>query len=253
MSRIRINRNKAKLKALLGIRARLVLFAMILVGPLMVERIRALHEIRARQIELAIRDFASVAQHSAEAQREVISSVEAVLKSSAYIYTSAGQVNRSCAIMRASLRGDMPWIRSLTVVSADGTPQCSTWPEVFERGLNFSDRPSFKKALTSGEFEVSDYLFDQISNRPSVVAAYLAPAIDNGEDAVILAAVSLDWMSKIMTNLGGREGVSAALVDATGIVLAAIATSSRARSRSPPPTERAAPYRSPACPAPRLN
>lgn len=221
MSRIRINRNKVKFKTLLGIRARLVLFALILVGPLMVERVRALEDARAKQISQATRDFSSVAQHSAEAQREVFSSVEAVLKSSAYIYTSAAQVNRSCAIMRASLRGDMPWIRSLTIAGKDGTAQCSTWSDAVEHGLNFADRPYFRNALNSGDIVVSDYLFSRMTNRPTVMAAYLAPAIDNGADAVILAAVNLDWMSKIMGSLGGRTGVNAVLVDAEGNVLAA--------------------------------
>ncbi|MEH2473064.1 diguanylate cyclase (GGDEF)-like protein [Nitrobacteraceae bacterium AZCC 2161] len=221
MSRININRNKAKLRGLLGIRARLVLLALILVGPLMAERIRALDATRAEQMTLSARDFSSVVQHSAEAQQEVFASVEAVLKSSAYIYTSATQVNRSCAIMRASLRSDMPWIRSLTVAGKDGTAQCSTWSDVVEHGLNFGDRPYFKKALASGEFVVSNYLFSRLTNQPSVMAAYLAPGITRDDDAVIIAAVNLDWMSKIMSKLGGKPGVTAVLVDHAGTVLAA--------------------------------
>ncbi|MET0720964.1 MAG: diguanylate cyclase [Tardiphaga sp.] len=221
MSRISINRNKAKLRGLLGIRARLVLLALILVGPLMAERIRALDATRAQQIALAARDFASVARHSAEAQQEVFASVEAVLKSSAYIYTTAAQVNRSCAIMRASLRGDMPWIRSLTVAGKDGTAQCSTWSDAVEHGLNFSDRPYFKQALATGEFVVSDYLFSRLTNQPTIMAAYLAPGLTRDDDAVILAAINLDWIAKIIGPLGGRPGVSAVLVDHSGTVLAA--------------------------------
>jgi len=221
MSRISINRNKARLRGLLGIRARLVLLALILVGPLMAERIRALDDTRAQQIALAARDFANVAQHSAEAQQEVFASVEAVLKSSAFIYTSAAQVNRSCAIMRASLRGDMPWIRSLTVAGKDGSAQCSTWSDAVEHGLNFGDRPYFKKALATGEFVASDYLFSRLTNQPSIMAAYLAPGLTRDDDAVILAAINLDWMAKIMGPLGGRPGVTAVLVDNAGTVLAA--------------------------------
>ena len=37
----------------------------------------------------------------------------------------------------------------------------------------------------------------------------------------MLASISLDWMSKIMSNLGGRPGISAVLVDSAGTVLAA--------------------------------
>src|SRR4051812_33005356 len=81
MSDVSFNRKRAKLKALFGIRARLALLALILVGPLMLERARSLEDARARQIAAASQEFANLAQHSANAQREVISSVEALLKS----------------------------------------------------------------------------------------------------------------------------------------------------------------------------
>ena len=51
MSRVTFNRKRVKLKKLLGIRARLVLLALILVAPLMLERARSLEDTRARQIE----------------------------------------------------------------------------------------------------------------------------------------------------------------------------------------------------------
>src|SRR3954468_4613096 len=221
MSRIGINRNKARFREAFGIRARLVLFALILVGPLMAERIRSLHMTRNQQVAEAASDFAGVAQHSADAQREVFASIEAVLKSSAYIYSSAAQVNRSCAIMRASLRGNMPWLRSLTVASMDGTAQCSTRPETVDKATNFSDRPYFKEAVATGEFTVSDYVFSRLTNLPTIMAAYLAPGQTRADDAVILAALNLDWMSKLMGTLGERPGVTALLVDHAGVVLAA--------------------------------
>jgi len=52
------------------------------------------------------------------------------------------------------------------------------------------------------------------------MAAYPVSAINDESDAVILAGVNLDWMSKIMSNLGARPGITAALVDSTGTVLA---------------------------------
>ena len=53
------------------------------------------------------------------------------------------------------------------------------------------------------------------------MAAYPVAAINDEIDAVILAAVSLDWMAKIMGKFGGRPGLSAVLIDSTGIVMAA--------------------------------
>src|SRR5712671_7024645 len=103
MSRVTFNRKRVKLKKLLGIRARLALLALILVAPLMLERVRSLEDNRAKQVALASQEFSKLAQHSADAQREMISSVETVLKSTAYIRASAGGVGRSCDILRASL------------------------------------------------------------------------------------------------------------------------------------------------------
>src|ERR1700761_4166054 len=90
MSRFTFNRKRAKLKKLLGIRARLALLALILVAPLMLDRARSLEDTRSKQIAQATQEFSELAQHSADTQREVISSVETMLKSAAYIRASAG-------------------------------------------------------------------------------------------------------------------------------------------------------------------
>jgi diguanylate cyclase (GGDEF)-like protein len=218
MSRISVNRKKVKLKGLLGIRARLVLLALILVGPLMLDRVRSLETMRAKQVAQTSSEFSQLAEHTAEAQREVISSVQAVLKSAAYIHTAAAGIGRSCAIMRASLQVDLPWIRTISVVGKDGKIQCSTAPSFV--GLDLSDRDYFKRALETHGFVVSDYLFSRASKQPIIIAAYPVSAIDGGDEAVMIAAINLDWMSQIMSHLGGRAGVSAVLVDSEGTVLA---------------------------------
>jgi diguanylate cyclase (GGDEF)-like protein len=189
------------------------------VVPLMLERVRSLEDTRAKQIAAASQEFANLAQHSADAQREVISSVEAMLKSAAYIRASAGGVGKSCLILRASLTVDLPWIRSMSIVGKNGRVQCSTLNNLV--GVDLSDRPYFKKMQETKGFVLSDYLFGRASNQPTIVAAYPVAAVDQDEDAFIIATVNLDWMSQIMGNLGGRPGVSAALIDSAGTVLAA--------------------------------
>ena len=103
MSRVSFSRQRVKLKKLLGIRARLVLLALILVAPLMLERARSLETERARQVAAASADLTNLSQHSANTLKEVISSVETVLRSAAYIRASLGNVDRGCDILRASL------------------------------------------------------------------------------------------------------------------------------------------------------
>jgi diguanylate cyclase (GGDEF)-like protein len=219
MSGISFNRNRVKLKQLLGIRARLALLALILVAPLMLERVRSLEDARAKQVALASQEFSNLAKHSADAQREVISSVETLLKSAAYIRASAGGVSRSCDIMRASLPINLPWIRSLSIVGGDGRVQCSTLNMLV--GVDLGDRAAVQKARETRELVYSGFLFAKSNNQPIIIGAYPVAAISDASDAIIVASVKLDWMSKVMDNLGGRPGVSAALVDSAGTVLAA--------------------------------
>jgi diguanylate cyclase (GGDEF)-like protein len=219
MSHFTFNRKRAKLKKLLGIRARLALLALIVVAPLMLDRARSLENSRSRQIAQASQEFSELAQHTADTQREVISSVETMLKSAAYIRASAGGVGRSCDIMRASLPINLPWISSLMIASGDGHVQCATRNELV--GLDVSARAYYKKARQGHDVVFSDFLFSIVTDLPTMMSAYPVAAIKDDSDVVIIAGISLNWLSKIMGNLGGRPGIAAVLIDSTGVVLAA--------------------------------
>jgi diguanylate cyclase (GGDEF)-like protein len=219
MLRVSFNRKRAKLKQLLGIRARLALLALMLVAPLMLERARSLEDTRSKQIALVSEQLVNLAQHSADAQREVISSVETLLKSAAYIHATAGGVGRSCDLLRASLPDHLPWIRALLIAGRDGRVQCAT-NNIFV-GIDLSERDYFKKARESHQLVFSDFLSAKITHNPVMMAAYPVSAINEESGAIILAGVNLDWMSKIMGNLSGRLGIAAALIDSNGTVLAA--------------------------------
>ncbi len=219
MSRFTFNRKRLKLKKLLGIRARLALLALILVAPLMLDRARSLEGTRAKQIAQATQEFHTITQRSVQAQREIIASVETMMKSAAYISASAGGVGRSCDVLRTSLKIELPWIRSMSIVAGDGSVQCSTLPSLV--GMNIGDRSYFKNAVETRGFVFSDYVFARVSKIPMLMGAYPVSAIAAAEEAVIVAGINLDWMSKILGDLDGRPGISAVLIDSEGTVLAA--------------------------------
>lgn len=219
MSFVSFGRYTSKLKVLLGIRARLILLALILVVPLMLDRVRILEDGRSRQIALAATELSQLANHAADAQREIISTVQAVLKSSAYIYSAAREVGRGCSIMRASLRVDLPWIRTLSVLGPDGRIQCSTNPRII--GIDLSDREYFKQAMNGHEFVLSDYIFSRAARLPSIIAAYPVSAAGGGTDHIVVAAIDLKWLSQLMASRKARTGLSVYLVDGNGVILAA--------------------------------
>jgi len=218
MSRVSFSRKRAKLKQLLGIRTRLALLALLLVAPLMVERVRSLEDTRVKQVAQTVQEYADLVEHSSETQREIVSSVETILKSTAYIRASGG-ISRSCDIMRASLPSNLPWIRTVMIVGGDGRIQCST--NGMFVGVDLSDRPYLKKARETRNFVFSDFLIARPTNMPMIMAAYPVSALHTDSDAVVAASISLDWMSKLMTNLSSRPGILSVLVDSAGTVLAA--------------------------------
>ncbi|HKU05547.1 MAG TPA: diguanylate cyclase [Bradyrhizobium sp.] len=218
MSRITFGRNRVKLKKLLGIRLRLALLALLLVAPLMMERVRSLEETRGKQLVHVTQEFRELAERTAETQREVVASVATVLKSTAYI-RAAGGIARSCDLMRASLPLNLPWIRNVMVVGSDGRVQCSVLNAPV--GLDLSDRPYFQKARESRDFVFSDFLVAKKIDKPMVMAAYPVSAINPDQDSVVIAGVTLDWMSQSMTKLSGRSGFTAVMIDSKGTILAA--------------------------------
>lgn len=219
MPSIRFNRNTLGLKRLLGIRGRLALLALILVAPLMLERARSLEATRTTEIAAASDEFTTLAKRSADAQRDMMLSVETILKSTAYVRAASGNAAGSCALLQASLPHHLPWIRNVMVAGPDGRIQCAT--NDFYVGVDFSDRPYVHQAQETREFVLSDFLLVKPERAPVVMAAYPVAAITGKPDAIILASINLEWMSKIMGDLSGHPGISAAMIDSAGTVLAA--------------------------------
>ncbi len=201
-----------------GIRARLVILALILVVPLMVDRVVVLENTRANQVKQATDELMKLAQHSAAAQREIISSVEALLRSAAYIQVASERTGRSCAILRASLRVEMPWITTLSVVDKGGRITCSTNPNYV--GLDISDSSYYQKTLETHGFVLSDLIMNRQTRQPLLLANYPTSAVEGGLPSVIIAGLNMDWMAKLMSGLVERPGIEAVLLDGKGTVLA---------------------------------
>ena len=230
MSGFDIKRKSAGLDKLFGIRARLALLALILVAPLMLERARSLEETRNKQIAHAYSEFTRLAQQSADSQREAVASVETVLKSAAHIQAATSAFEPNCNTLTASLPVRLPWIRSLSIVGNDGRIKCATLDTLLNLDLN--DRDYFKRARLARDLVFSDFLHSKYDNEPIVMAAYPVAAVTAESDLLVVAAINLDWMSKIMNDLSGRRGILAILVDSTGTVLAAPADMTRMVGRS---------------------
>ncbi len=228
MSRIAFNRKKVWIRKQFGVRARLILFACIIAGPLMVERIQSLQTDRAEQIEQARQEFSRIPQQFKAVQKEVLLTVSAILKPASYLYAALRERNNTCDAWKAALAEDLPWLNNLQVVDHQGIILCSIRPLRLLEPRNISAHGYFQRALTKPDAIVSDYVLFGPSNLPMLRAAYSASPLSGSEPVVILASINIAWLSDLLNGLGGIQGVQAVLVDNSGTVLAA---PSKLRSR----------------------
>ena len=208
-------------KPRLSIRARLIVVALLAIAPLMLERFRGLERTRAERVELALARMADLARGGAEAQREVIYSVRALLQVVARIYAKMPLDPADCNRTLAELTGKIPWLHGVYVAGTDGRIKCATDPRIV--GLNVSDRAYFQNALHSRDFSLSDYLVTRISQVPALIATY--PIVKDGGlvGGVMLGSINLQWIDDLATTAAQRSGTSVALVDGNGTLIAASA------------------------------
>lgn len=208
----------AKFKGLFSVRARLVVLALIMVVPFMADRVRTLESSRASQARAVSVQLLNSARNNAEAQREMVSSIEALLKTAAYSARIGASSGQFCAMIRSSFNVDLPWITSLVVAGENGKIICSTLPNY--NGLNLDDRPYFQGALHTHQMVLSGYVLSRATGQPALLAAYSAPPAQGEPQFVVVAGISLKWMTQLMNGLRNRPGVTASVIDAQGIVLA---------------------------------
>lgn len=205
-------------KPKLSIRARLVILALLAVGPLMFDRVRLLENSRAERINLASSELLDFAQHAVQAQREMTANIRAVLQILAQDYATAAAVKGACNPSVFDLANNIPWIRWISFIGTDGRVTCA--PNESAIGVDVSDRTYFRETLRTKDFVLSDYIVAKVTQTPALVAAYPVKAIDPAKTAVIAAAVDLEWVNKLLSSLVSRQGSTMFLVDGRGTIVA---------------------------------
>jgi diguanylate cyclase (GGDEF)-like protein len=218
MSVFSFRRYLPKLKTIFDVRARLVLLALILVVPLMLDRVHILESSRANQVKAASAELASVARRGAQAQREMVKTVEGVLRTAASIYVHANSLGRPCALIESGFKVNMRGIGNISIVGKNGRVACSTLPVLV--GVDINDRHYFHDAIAKRELVLSDYVIGKAYGDPSIMAAYPTSVVSRDTDAVIVTSISLTWLEEIVGKAPAAAGMTLTLIDGGGAVLA---------------------------------
>ncbi len=208
-------------KPILSIRARLIVVALLAIAPLMLERVRSLERARAERTELAHAQVIDLAHGGAEAQREIVYSMRALLQVVARVYARMPVDQADCNQTLADLTSNIPWLRGLNVAGPDGRIKCATDPRGI--GLSAADRPYFQNALHSRDFALSDYLISRVHQTPGLIATFPAVDDDGSLKGVVLASINLQWIGDLAATAVQRSGTSVVLIDGRGTLIAASA------------------------------
>ena len=221
----RFTSTAAPRKPILSIRARLGILALLAVVPLMFDRVRLMEASRAERIDHAATEVLDLAKRGADTQREIMTTVRAMLQVMARAYVTMLARGETCNFYLADLAANMPWIKGMSIVGVDGRIKCASLPSAL--GLDMSNRPHYLEAIRTREFVVSDYLMGRVTQTPALIAAYPAQAIDDTVNAVIVASVDLKWISGLISSLERKPGSNVLLMGGTGTVYAADASSAK--------------------------
>lgn len=206
-------------KPRISIRTRIMILSLLLIVPLMADRVRVLESTRNARIGGTAAEVAELARRGTEAQSEIINSTRALLQVVARAYGALEIDGQSCAAFLSGFAADVPWIRGLSVVGADDRVACSTRPSAV--GIDVSDRDYVRRARDTMNFVLSEYLVER-SGEPSIMAAYPALGPDRRIHAIILAPVALQWVERFAEFVRERKGVSAFLMDREGRLLSTL-------------------------------
>jgi diguanylate cyclase (GGDEF)-like protein len=218
MSDYSFRRYLPKLKAILGVRARLMIVSLILVVPLLVDRVHILESSRESQVKAASAELASIAKRGAQAQRDMVRSVEDILRTAASIYVHAHQLGRPCALINSGVKVNLRGLGNISVVNTEGRVICSTLPVLV--GVDITDRAYFHDALARRQFVLSDYVIGKAHGDPSVVAAFPTSIVNKDVEAVIITSITLTWLEELVGRTPATAGMSLTLIDGGGAVLA---------------------------------
>jgi GGDEF domain-containing protein len=207
-----------KFKAIFGVRARLVIVSLVLVVPLLVDRVHILEASRESQVKAASAELASVARRGAQAQREMVRMVEGMLRTSAAIYVHAHQLGRPCALLESGLKVNVRGVGNISVVNKDGRVICSSLPVLV--GVDITDRPYFHDALARRQMVLSDYLVGKANGDPLMVAAFPTSIVNKDVEAVVVTSISLTWLEELVGLAPASVGMTITLIDGGGAVLA---------------------------------
>jgi len=203
-----------------GLRFRLVLLVVLASLPPVGLTLHIARQDRQRQTVALRRHTQDLVKLAARKEDEMIAGTRQLLR--AVAESSQVQSARwgNCAKLLRTLFADYPRYANLGVIKTNGDVSASALP--LTNSVNLADRSFFQRALAKRDLSIGDYEVGRISGKPSLDLGY--PVFDPAGhiQAVVFAALDLDWVNRsdYAVQMQLPEGATWTTIDGKGTILA---------------------------------
>ena len=202
-----------------GLRLRLLLLVVLASAPPAALTLYTAWETRQQQKSDWRQDSLKLVQLTAREEDELIGGTRQLLRSIAEsAQVRSGQWNNTRKFLAKLVVDDARYL-NLGVINTNGDMLASALP--VPGAVNVADRTYFQRALYTRSLSIGDYQVGRISGKPSVNFGY--PVQDhNGEvEAVVFAALDLDWFNRAQFALQSQlpPGATWTKIDLNGTIL----------------------------------
>ncbi len=201
-----------------SLRTRLVVLVLLPVVPMLVLSLYAFAQQRAQAITHGRAEALRLARTASVEQEQLLAGTRDLLRALAQHPPVPARQTAGCAALVANLMS--PFFVNLAVATPRGEIICSA--VTVRRRVNVSGGLEFTRAIALKTFAIGSYRRDPITGRPTLHAAY--PVVDGAGRvvAVAVAALDLGWLAHGARKLPLPEGATVSVLDADGVVLAAV-------------------------------
>jgi PAS domain S-box-containing protein len=202
-----------------GLRLRLLLLVLLACAPLVGLTLHTASEERRRLVEEWNQRSQEMMELATREEGQAIGQTRQLLLALAGSSAVRSGNRRDCKKLLDELFGNSPRYANLGVVKTDGMVLASARP--MAEPVNQTNRLFFRRALATRAFAIGDFPDGQAVGKPTVNFSYPVFDSDGQVQAVVFAALDLDWVSRFESALPAQlpKGATWTEIDRTGRIL----------------------------------
>ena len=202
-----------------GLRLRLLLLVLLACAPLVGLTLHTASEERRRLVKEWNQRSQEMMELATREEGRVIGQTRQLLLALAESSPVRSGNRRGCKKLLDELFGSYPRYANLGVVGTNGMVLASARPMV--EPANQTNRPFFRRALATRAFAIGDFPDGQAAGKPTVNFGYPVFDSDGQVQAVVFAALDLDWVSRFESALPAQlpKGATWTEIDRAGRIL----------------------------------